>query len=388
MAGIREALEEGYEEIDASTPEPAVETPAPLPPASDEPPVEEPAPAEGATGERDDKGRFVPKGAPPSPAPPKSAKLPPSAPPAAAAGARKTGPVTPAAAPAAPALPAPQALKPAARELWAKLPPEFEPLKQDWARREKETTAALARAAEAQRTGGAFTEQIRPYEATIRSSGMEPAAYVGSLLQTVHALTYGPPQAQADVLAGVVAQFGAHLLQPDRQEPDGSYTSPLVRALAARLQGGQGAPGMAPPQQQQGQFRDPRLDQLLAERSTQLEQAAQNQSTSFLASHEFGPDVAEAVADILDLWVKRGETQISDERLEQAYTAACWANPEIAAIMEQRRTVQTVGTAQAGTQRARAAASSIRTRPTAAAPAKPAGIRDALSQRYDEIDSQ
>jgi hypothetical protein len=229
---------------------------------------------------------------------------------------------------------------------------------------------------------------MRPYEATIRASGMEPVAYVGSLLQTVHALTYGPPQTQADTLAAVVAQYGAHLLQPDRQEVDGSFTSPLVRALGARL-GGQGAPQGAPYQPaQQAQFRDPRLDQLLAEQASRVEQSAQDRSETFRSGHEFGADVADAVADILEVWARQGKREVTEAELEKAYVAACWSNPEIAAILEQRRAVQSVGTVQAGTQRARAAASSIRTQPTSGAPAKPAGIRAALLERYDEIDSQ
>jgi hypothetical protein len=352
-----------------------------------EPPVR-PEPVEGETQAqrderaRDESGRFAkaPKDEPKIKAKPRQEAAP--AKPQIAPAARE--PVAPAPG-VQPSAKAPQSWKPAARERFASLPPDIQ---EEILRVNRETTKVLQENAQLRQSGGAFEAQVRPYEATIRSSGMEPAAYVGSLLQTVHALTYGPPHAQADTLAAVVAQYGAHLLQPDRQEPDGSFTSPLVRALAARLQGRQGAqPAPQGQAQQQQQFRDPRIDQMLAERASQIESSAQERSQAFRASHEFADDVADGVADILDLWAKQGKREVSAADMERAYTIACQSHPDVAPVFEQRRAAELAAKARASTQRSRAAAVSIRSRPAVEAPREKGKLnpREITEQAFDDI---
>jgi hypothetical protein len=49
---------------------------------------------------------------------------------------------------------------------------------------------------------------VRPYEAQIRAAGGNPQQYVGTLLQTAHALSYGHPQQKASIVAGLAMQFG------------------------------------------------------------------------------------------------------------------------------------------------------------------------------------
>jgi hypothetical protein len=273
---------------------------------------------------------------------------------------------------------APQALKPAARELWGKLPPEFEPLKAEWARRERETAIAMQRAAESQKGSAQLSEMARPYEAIIRQSGLETPRYVENLLQTAYQLNTAAPEQRAGILATIIVQSGVH-------------PALLDQALTAVLQGRQ-----APQPQQQGQqFRDPRFDTLMQ----QIEQAKQRREEAqaaesaqlidtFAESHEFTEDVKEDLADILDVWAKRGKTSVSQDDLERAYTIACQNNPDVAPLLEQRRAAEAAQKAIASTARSRAAASSVRSEPAAPLAAQPADRREVLAAKYDELQSR
>ena len=221
-----------------------------------------------------------------------------------------------------------------------------------------------------------WQETVRPYEAQIRASGGDPQKYVGELLQTAHALSYGPTEQKADLLANLIMQF--------RVPPE-----MLDQALVARM-GGQGAPRA---QAQGQQFQDPRVDQLLQQlESTKREQTtraaaeADQSASAFADTHEFFDDVAGDVANLLDVWAKQGKTQVSTEELERAYEIACQMNPDVSPVYAQRQAHSAARTAQATTQRARIAASSVRSQPTAAQAAQPTGRRAALEAAFDELD--
>jgi hypothetical protein len=186
------------------------ETPAPVADAAGDSPAEPNPPAEDApekpAGEagraRDSTGRFVqgkgdakapvrPAGAPaalaPKPVAPQA--RPPGAPPAPAA-----------AAPPA-AVKAPQSWKPAAREAWAKMPPELRAaLEPEVTRREKETAQVLEQTAQARHIAAAYGQVVGPYSAMIHSEGTSPPQFIGQLLQTAQALRTAPPGHKA--LAG------------------------------------------------------------------------------------------------------------------------------------------------------------------------------------------
>ncbi len=49
--------------------------------------------------------------------------------------------------------------------------------------------------------------------------------------------------------------------------------------------------------------------------------------------------------------------------LESAYNRACWGNPEVRAILQQQEQAKSAANAQASTQRAAVAASSVRNQP-------------------------
>lgn len=383
----REVLEAAFDEIEAGVApeqapaEPAIEVESPE--AAAAPEADETA-EQKAERIRDEAGRFAKaektaaKGRTVKPTPP------------AAAGTQAGAPIPPAAAPAAPVLPKfkpPQSWKPTVRELAAKLPPEFAPILEESVRRERETEIALQRAAEASKGVQPWQEAIRPYEAQIRAAGSEPVKYVGELLQTAHQLTYAPDHQKAPILASLIMQFGPSLLKPDQQDANGNPSCPLDRALVQMMQG---RPMQAQTPQQQ--FRDPRLDQLLAQAQqrqaaqvAEMETEAVQTTQAFAQGHEFYGDVSDHMADILDVWAKQGKRTVEPADLERAYNLACSLNEDVSATLARRQKAEAVRTGASATARSRAAASSVRSQPTAAPAAQPADRRAALEAAADEL---
>lgn len=363
--GLRETIEAAMQAESSATPESA---PAPAPEVEaaveSAAPAVEPGPSKSVSGrQRDETGKFTP-----------------SVPGAkAAAKPEATATATVEAAPPAPQAKAPQSWKPAARELAARLPPEFHPILEEAHRRDRETAVALQRAAEVSRAHQGFQESIRPYEAMIRQSGAAPEQYVGSLLQAAHALSYGQPAQRAEALAGIVAQYASDLLRPDQTGPDGTPSCALDRALVARMAGQRQAAPVAP------EYRDPRVDQLYAaieQARTSRAHAAQAEATalaeSFGATHEFLADVKDDVADIVQVWEQRG-VKVDDKALERAYNIACQQHPEISKILQGRQAVDASRARAPTVQAAKAAAASIKGSAVAASgPAKEMTLRETI----------
>jgi len=386
MASLREALEEGYDQIDSATStepapvetttttEPAEAAPVEASTTTDTPPETAEQKAERA---RDEAGRFT-KEKPAAKAEPTKATT--SSPPAAG---KTTGTAVPQTAkasvtpsPVAPVSTSSTSTRPPAywkateRELWAKTPPEVQSLIN---RYDREREIALQRAREDAKGSSTWIETVRPYEAQIRQSGQDPVKYVGSLLQTAHSLSYGAPEDRARVLADIVASFNVPPVLLDQ-------------ALVARMQGGQ------MPQQPQQQFRDPRLDQLLAQAQQRKAEAeheamseAEQTASSFGEAHEFYGDVADSMADILMVWANQGKKTATDADLERAYTLACNMNPDVSSVLEQRKAAEAVKAQAEATARARQASSSVKTQPTSGAASSPQGLRAALEKRADEL---
>jgi hypothetical protein len=319
--------------------------------------------AQGATGQprvgddhssiegdraRDKNGRFVKQDAKPAesdkPQPPPPAAKPSPAGQGAAAGATAS-----AAAPAAPpAFKPPQSWKPTVREHWGALPAEVQA---EVDRREREIAKALQESAEASKGAGTWQETVRPYEAQIRAAGGNPQQYVGTLLQTAHALSYGHPQQKASIVAGLAMQFG---ITPQD----------LDSALVAVMQGRQA------PQQQPAQFKDPRVDQLLQTMQQREAAQAEDRASRFAEApgHEYFEDVSDEMVGLIETWKAQGKDHASDAALERAYRIACQANEEVAKVIAQKEAAKSAATAQAATQRARNAGSSVQSRPATPSP--------------------
>jgi hypothetical protein len=345
--GWRSALAESFDKIAA---EPAGIV-ADAPPIGETP---EPAPAESVSDgrARDATGRFVKQEAKPAESD-KPQAPPPAAKPGLAGQGAAAGATVPTAAPAAPpAYKPPQSWKPTVREHWGALPAEVQA---EVDRREREIAKALQESAEASKGAGTWQETVRPYEAQIRAAGGNPQQYVGTLLQTAHALSYGHPQQKASIVAGLAMQFG---ISPQD----------LDSALVAVMQGRQA------PQQQPAQFKDPRVDQLLQTMQQREAAAAEERASRFAesAGHEYFEDVSDEMVGLIETWKSQGKDYTSDAALERAYRIACQANEEVAKVIAQKEAARSAANAQASTQRAKAAASTIRSTPGGnSAPASP-----------------
>lgn len=248
----------------------------------------------------------------------------------------------------APSVKVPSSWKPAARELFASLPPAVQ---EEVLRVNRETQKVLAENAQLKAQKNPYAEAIAPHEQFIRARGQEPARFVQTLLQTEHALSTGHPQAKAGLLADLVTQYGV-------------TPQDLDAALVARMQGRP----MQPQQGQQAQpLQDPRVDKILQALQSQ-QQAGEQRSMEeaftrrdeFAGKHEFFADVADSMADMLDVWAKQGKRDVSDEDMERAYTLACQLHPDVAPVWEQRQTAERAAKARASTRSARAAASGLR----------------------------
>lgn len=344
-----------------AAPEPA---PAPAPSAveaSDDPapPDDTPTPAEKG---RDERGRFASKptalAAKVKPAPASSAV------PSAQGAPAATTTTAPTTAPAVPAVKPPQSWKPAAREKWASLPPDIQA---EVSRREKETATALAQRAEAVKFQQAVNQALTPYNHIIAADGGDPFRTVGALFQERAILRHGSMSDKAGLVARLVRDHGVD-----------------IDALAAAIDG-----QPAPTQQPQPQFQDPRFDKFLSD--LQAVQAQQWETTrakaradveAFAETHEFLDDVRDDMYTYMAVQDRRGV----DCTLEQAYNWAVKLNPELSSVMEQREAAKTAANAQASTQRAKVAASSVKGQSAVGAPVKPAGdsLRGAIEAAWEQ----
>jgi hypothetical protein len=260
---------------------------------------------------------------------------------------------------------APQAWKPATREKWAALPPEVQ---QEVIRRERETTATLAESAEARKSWDSFRQAVAPYEGQIRAEGSDPVRAAASLFQTAQALRTAPPQHKAQLVASMVRTFGVP-----------------IDALDAALA------GQAPPQQSQQAF-DPNalsqqvtnqvLQQLQQHRAQAAAKEVAEEIETFSQTHEFFEDVREDMADLLDMASKRGVRLTP----EDAYKKAIALHPDVSEAVQQKEAAKRAENARASTQKARAAASSIKSQPSGISHTKePVSIRDYLEDNWESL---
>lgn len=336
---IRSALEDAFEE-----------TPA------DEPVTPEPVEREGAAPDaesdsrtRDEHGRFAPK----QPADKLGA---PGEPPR-----QGVEPKAPENAPSEP-LKAPQSYSPAAREHWNELPPVVQ---QEIMRREHETQQVLQHSAQARGFMDAFAQTVRPFEAHIIAEGSDPLTAFRNLMTFGARLRTDPPAAKAELIAGLIQQYGVD-----------------VQALDSALA------GKPLPQTQQQPMQDPRVDQLLQERQMmfaqiQQRQAAEVQQTvvSFSQGKEFFEDVREIMADLVDVAARNGK----ELSLDDAYKRACMLHPEVSTIVEKRTAAEKAQQTSEAARRARRAASSVRgttPEPGATGEDQSETVRAALEQAF------
>jgi hypothetical protein len=258
----------------------------------------------------------------------------------------------------------PQSWKPGAREAWAHLPAE---VRAEVYRREKEAARVVQETAQARQVTefvGKLQQQFAP---ALQAEGVDALTAAGNLMNLASRLRFGTRVEKAQLAAQIITNYGVD-----------------VDALAMVLDGRQ--PQQA--QQQQQMMTDPRVDQLLAslqglqqQREQAVVERAVSEVETFGSSKDFFEDVREDMADLLEVAARRG----IDLSLEQAYERACQMNPEVSKVLAARAAAQNAGTARQSTQRARAAASSVRGTPSqVSTAAQPDTLRAAIEAAIED----
>tara|TARA_R110000764_G_scaffold14411_10_gene41159 strand:+ start:487 stop:1626 length:1140 start_codon:yes stop_codon:yes gene_type:complete len=241
---------------------------------------------------------------------------------------------------------APASWKPETREHWAALP---EGVRAEVSRRESEVARTLQETAEGRRSYEAVMKTIEPYQHFIKAENSNPLQAIDNLMATAARLRTGTAPELATMVAGMVSQFGV-----------GRFGNGFVELLDQALSGQQVK--VDPQQAALDQVLDQRLapmqnmlqrfEQAQQQNQAQSQQSATNEVASFLSRAEFGEDVREDMADLLEVAQRKGQNL----SLGDAYKKACVLNDNVRAVLSQRVQAKGAqGTTQAA-QRARSAA--------------------------------
>ena len=239
---------------------------------------------------------------------------------------------------------APQAWKPEAREHWKDIP---EAARREILRTEQTIQQTLRETVEERRLAQAVKDTIRPFEHFIKAEGSNPVQAIDNLLTTAARLRTGNVNEVAQMVSQMVAQFGT-----------GRFGNSFIQALDSTLAG-------QAPQQQVDPYvaqMQQRLNQMESYFQNQQQQtqyqtdnAAQTEIAQFQGEAEFLEDVRADMADMLDMAANRGQSMT----LKEAYDRACWANPDVRQVIEQRRDRERAQQKNQVAQTARRAAVSV-----------------------------
>jgi DNA-binding TFAR19-related protein (PDSD5 family) len=210
-------------------------------------------------------------------------------------------------------------------------------MQEDISRIDKEARKLASESAEARQTFDKYREIVSPYEHLFRAEGVEPLQGINNLMRTTAMLATGPQQTKAQIVAGIIKTYGVDIATLDA----------LLAGQPASPQQYQ-QPAYQPPDPRQ--FRDPRLDALLQQQTHKVQQEAAEQ-LSEIENEDFYDDLRDNMAKLLEAGLVK--------TAREAYDRAALFHPEVAKVMEQRR----AAASQGSTQRAQAAASSIKPQP-------------------------
>lgn len=244
---------------------------------------------------------------------------------------------------------APASWKPEVREHWTQLP---DTVRSEINRREVEVQRTLQESAEARKNYDAVMKTISPYEAFIKAEGSNPIQAIDNLMSTAARLRTGTAPELAQLVAGIVNQFGIgrfgnnFIEQLDSalagQSPQMNHQqSEIEQVLNQRL---------APVQQMLSQFQQAQVQQ-----QQFAQQQAANEVEQFISQAEFGNDVREDMADILEVAQRRGINMT----LQDAYKKAVMMNDNVRSVLTQRSQAQKAQTQTQAAHRARSAAVSV-----------------------------
>lgn len=273
---------------------------------------------------------------------------------------------------------APASWRPEEREGWEKIDPRHQAA---ISRREGEVNTVLQRTAAARQFAQEMAQVIQPFMPMIQEDNSTPMQAVQNMMTYAAILRTAPPAQKAKAVASLISQFNVPIEELDtelqavlKNRPQQSAEiSQLMSAIDQRL---------APVQQFMQGMQQSRAQQSTAEVSTELETFFND------PAHEFAHDVANEMADLMELAAHRGQ-KLS---LQDAYKRATMAHPEIARLVSERTLGQTAAQRTAAAGKAKSAAVSL---PSSAAPGASSGeevddgsLRSALRASIREHNSR
>jgi hypothetical protein len=263
---------------------------------------------------------------------------------------------------------APMDWGPKDRESWSKIPRH---LQEKVMSREKELNTMLQTTADARKTHDQFGQLSTQYGSVLSDMGNTPMEAVGNLFNTVASLKMGSPIQKAQIMADLIGQFGVDINTLD---------SALVNEAPSQES------------QQNGQFeqmlqeRMKPYEAMLAQQTQQTNYAKKQKSQealtevqAFAKTAEFLNDVKPEMADLIDMAYKRGVNM----PLQQAYDIACSSHPEISSMIAERKQIAGVNGGNAALQAKKNAASSINGRKSGVGGPPDLGLREQLSDSWD-----
>ncbi|CAB4183877.1 hypothetical protein UFOVP1375_21 [uncultured Caudovirales phage] len=264
---------------------------------------------------------------------------------------------------------APASWHPETREHWAALP---ESVRTEVARREREVQTTLKETAEARKYAEQIERTIAPYQMFIKAENSNPLQAIDNLMSTAARLRTGSSQDIAQLVSGLVKQFGVGRFgQSFIEQLDSALVGEIPRVDAQQQQLQQAMQQqLAPIQQFMSQHQNAQ-----AQAQQNVTRQAEGEVLDFIEKAEFAEDVREDMADLMEMAQRRGR----DLSLGDAYRQACAGNEHVRSVLVARQKTQGAQKLTGAAQRARSAAVSVSGAPAMGAPQQAAtDVRSAI----------
>jgi len=264
---------------------------------------------------------------------------------------------------------APASWHPETREHWAALP---ESVRTEVARREREVQTTMKETAEARKYAEQIERTIAPYQMFIKAENSNPLQAIDNLMSTAARLRTGSSQDIAQLVSGLVKQFGVGRFgQSFIEQLDSALVGEIPRVDAQQQQLQQAMQQqLAPIQQFMSQHQNAQ-----AQAQQNVTRQAEGEVLDFMEKAEFAEDVREDMADLMEMAQRRGR----DLSLGDAYRQACAGNERVRSVLVGRQKSQGAQKLTGAAQRARSAAVSVSGAPAMGAPQQGAvDVRSAI----------
>ena len=253
---------------------------------------------------------------------------------------------------------APASWHPETREHWAALP---ESVRTEVARREREVQTTMKETAEARKYAEQIERTIAPYQMFIKAENSNPLQAIDNLMSTAARLRTGSSQDIAQLVSGLVKQFGVGRFgQSFIEQLDSALVGEIPRVDAQQQQLQQAMQQqLAPIQQFMSQHQNAQ-----AQAQQNVTRQAEGEVLDFMEKAEFAEDVREDMADLMEMAQRRGR----DLSLGDAYRQACAGNERVRSVLVGRQKSQGAQKLTGAAQKARSAAVSVSGAPAMGAP--------------------